>query len=125
MRLLFATLMLACFAGLTSLAQELPPPEKHAKVLFENDEVRILRYAFPPGAKGEMHAHPDSVGIPLTDGHTRVTSADGKTSESNPKAGDAKFRPALKHAVENIGDKPYEGIIVELKCKPAAKSATK
>jgi len=124
MRLLLATVLLACFAGLNSLAQELPPPEKHAKVLFENDEVRILRYSFQPGEKGEMHTHPDNVTIPLTDGHLRVTSA-GKTAESNAKAGDVKFRPALKHAVENIGDKPYEGIIVELKCKSAAKSATK
>jgi beta-alanine degradation protein BauB len=125
MRLLLATVMLACFAGLNSLAQELPPPEKQAKVLFENDEVRILRFAFQPGEKGEMHTHPDNVSIPLTDGHLRVTSKEGKTTESNAKADDAKFRPALEHAVENIGDKPYEGIIVELKCKPAAKSATK
>lgn len=67
-----------------------------------------------------MHSHPNNVSIPLNDSHLRVTSGDGKTTEVNGKAGDAKYRPAFKHSVENIGDKPYEGIIVELKGKPAA-----
>ena len=117
----FLTAVLVFCAGLgAAFAQELPPPERQAKVLFENDEVRILRFTYTPGDKSDMHSHPNNVAIPLTDSHVRVTSGDGKITESNGKAGDARYRVAFKHAVENIGDKPYEGIIVELKCKPGA-----
>jgi oxalate decarboxylase/phosphoglucose isomerase-like protein (cupin superfamily) len=84
----------------------------------------VSRGFIEPGDKAEMHSHPDNVAIPLTDSHVRVTSGDGKTTEVNGKAHDVRYRPAFKHAVENIGDKPYEGIIVELKCKsPGAKTA--
>ena len=124
MRRAFVTAALVCAAGLTAWCQQLPTPEKQAKVLFENDQVRILRYVYQPGEKGQIHSHPDNVGIPLSDGHLRITSVEGKTTESTAKAGDAKFRPAFQHAVENIGDKPYEGIIVELKCKPTEAKTT-
>jgi beta-alanine degradation protein BauB len=98
---------------------QLPQPEKLAKIVAENDQVRVLHFRYDPGVKSEMHSHPDNVSIPLVDSHLRVTSGEGKTTETNGRAGDARYRPAFKHAVENIGDKPYEGIIVELKCKPA------
>jgi len=124
MRAFFLTSVLICLAGLTAWAQQLPAPEKQAKVVFENDQVRVLRFVYLPGDKAEIHSHPDNVAIPLTDSHLRVTSVDGKTTEVNGKAHDVRYRPAFKHAVENIGDKPYEGIIVELKCKsPEAKTA--
>jgi quercetin dioxygenase-like cupin family protein len=100
-------------------AVQLPPPEKLAKVVAENDQVRVLHFKYDAGVKSELHSHPDNVSIPLVDSHLRVTNAEGKTTETNGKAGDARYRPALKHAVENIGDKPYEGIIVELKCRSA------
>jgi quercetin dioxygenase-like cupin family protein len=104
-------------------AVQLPQPETVAKVVAENDQVRVLHFTYGPGAKSEMHSHPDNVSIPLADSHLRVTSGEGKTTETTGKAGDARYRPALKHAVENIGDKAYEGIIVELKCKSAETKA--
>jgi quercetin dioxygenase-like cupin family protein len=124
MRAFLLTTVLVCLTGLTAWAQQLPAPEKQAKIVFENDEVRILRAVYQPGDKSAMHSHPDNVAIPLTDSHVRVTSEDGKTTEVTRKAGDASYRAAHKHAVENIGDKAYEAIIVELKCKsPGAKTA--
>jgi quercetin dioxygenase-like cupin family protein len=126
MRVFMFTAVLLCLAAFSVSAQQLPAPEKQATVVFENDQVRILRFVYQPGDKAEVHSHPDNVAIPLTDSHLRVTSVDGKTTEVNGKAHDVRYRPAFKHAVENIGDKPYEGIIVELKCKsPEAKTAAK
>jgi quercetin dioxygenase-like cupin family protein len=125
MRRFLVTAALVCAAGLTAWCQQLPTPEKQAKILFENDQVRILQFVYHPGDKSPMHSHPDNVAIALTDSHVRVIAPDGKVSEASGKAGTAKFRPAFQHSVENIGDKDYEGIIVELKCKPAeAKTAT-
>ncbi len=108
-----------CVVAFTAWGQQLPAPEKQANVLFENDQVRVLQFVYQPGDKSPMHSHPDNVAIALTDSHVRVLAPDGKVTEASGKAGTAKFRPAFQHSVENIGDKPYEGIIVELKCKPA------
>jgi hypothetical protein len=40
---------------------------------------------------------------------------DGEISEVHAESGSASWRPALTHAVENIGTQPMEGIIVEPK----------
>ncbi len=87
----------------------------HHKLEFENDRVRVLRGRVPPGGKTAMHAHPANVVILLTDVRVRSTSADGKTEETSGKAGEVLWREPLKHTSENIGDKPFEVIIVELK----------
>ena len=62
-----------------------------------------------------MHAHPDYVAVNLTDSHQKITDADGKINDVTRKAGDAAFTPSLKHAEENMSDKPFEVVIVELK----------
>lgn len=97
----------------------------HTKVEFENDQVRVLRYHYAPKEVSPMHEHPDNVQIMLTDTKNRVTSADGKKTESGGKMGDANWRPATKHSVENIGDQPFEGILVEFKGGSKTASASK
>ncbi len=93
---------------------------KHVKVEFENDQVRVLRYRYEPRDNSNMHNHPNNVQILLTDTDNKITTPDGKTTETHGKAGEVRWRPATTHMVENIGDKPFEGILVELKGKPAA-----
>lgn len=97
---------------------------KHSKVEFENDQVRVIRYHFDPGEKSAMHGHPDNVQVILTDAKANVTTPDGKTTPSSGKAGEVRWRQAAQHAVQNTGDKPFEGILVEMKGS-AAKSAGK
>ena len=88
---------------------------EHHKLEFENDRVRVLRGRVAPGAKTAMHGHPGNVVIVLSDVRVRNTLADGKTEETSAKAGEALWREPLKHVSENIGDKPFEVIIVEMK----------
>jgi len=85
------------------------------KVEFENDRVRVLRVKSGAKEKSPMHGHPANAVIPLTDVRVRSTLPDGKTEETSLKAGEAVWRPALKHASENMTDKPFEVVIVELK----------
>jgi beta-alanine degradation protein BauB len=95
----------------------------HHKVEIDNEYVRVERYAIPKGEKAPMHDHATNVQVALTNADTRVTTPDGKTTESHAKAGEARYRPALTHQVDNIGDR-YEGVLVVLKgaaAKPAAK----
>jgi quercetin dioxygenase-like cupin family protein len=88
---------------------------KHSKVEFENEQVRVIRYHFEPGDKTPMHGHPDNVQVLLTDTNVDVTTPDGKTAPSAGKAGDARWRPAGQHAVQNTGGNPFDGILVEMK----------
>jgi quercetin dioxygenase-like cupin family protein len=91
----------------------------HHKVVFENGQVRVVRWEIAPGDKTLNHSHPNNLNINLTDYNGRVTAPDGKTSDIHAKAGSVGWREAGVHVVENIGDQPMEGIIVEPK-KPAS-----
>jgi len=93
---------------------------KHYKVEFENDQVRVLRITYGPHEKSVMHQHPGSVAVFLADGQARFTLPDGKTQDAPIKAGATQWEASGKHLPENIGDKPFELVLVELKGKPTA-----
>ncbi len=92
----------------------------HHKVVFENDQIRVVRWVVSAGDKTGKHSHPASLIVLLTDYDARVTTGDGKSTEVHSKAGSALWREALTHVVENIGQHPMEGIIVEPKKAAAA-----
>ena len=119
MSVLFVTLVLV-FASATAMAQDpVKVDPKHYKVQFENDRVRVLRITYGPHEKSVMHAHPASVAVYITDINVKFTLPDGKTEEVHGKAGETSWTAAGKHLPENMSDKPFEGILVELKAKPA------
>jgi quercetin dioxygenase-like cupin family protein len=89
-------------------------PEHH-KVEFENDRVRVLRINFKPHDKTKEHDHPNGVAIFLTDVKAKFALGDGKTREGSNKRGEAIWAAAERHAVENVGSKSAEVILVELK----------
>jgi quercetin dioxygenase-like cupin family protein len=93
---------------------------KHYKVEFENDSVRVLRITYPAHEKSVMHHHPNSVAVFLTDGKSQFTLPDGKTQDAPVKAGEVRWTDAGEHQPANVGDKPFELILVELKPKKAA-----
>ena len=45
---------------------------KHYKVMFENDQVRILKITYGPKEKSVMHEHPNAVAVFLTDGQINI-----------------------------------------------------
>jgi len=90
---------------------------KHYTVISENDEVRILKVHYGPHEKSVMHSHPDAVAVFLTGSKGRFTTPDGKTQDTTFQPGQALFTPAQTHLPENLGDKPFDLILVELKGK--------
>jgi len=86
---------------------------KQAKVLVDNDKVRVIHATFKKGDKVPAHSHPDIVVYILKEGKVKFTNADGKVVESDPKVGEAFFRPAVTHSHEHLEDS--EAVIVELK----------
>ena len=124
MRRVMFLVAMACLAVLTAKAQDPAKVDpKHCKVEFENAQVRVLRFTLGPHEKLPMHEHPASVLISMTDSHGKEIFPDGKEVDRQAKAGEVRWRDAVKHANENLGDKPTESIVVELKAKPAKAAA--
>jgi quercetin dioxygenase-like cupin family protein len=94
---------------------------KHYTVAFETDQVRVLKAHYGPGEKSTMHSHPNTVAMFLTDAKGRFTFPDGKSEDFNGKAGDVIWNEAKVHLPENIGDKAFDVVLVELKGKSSTK----
>ncbi len=109
--------------GNTEALDPLKVDPKHYKVDVENDQVRVIRFHLGPKESSPMHSHPPNVLVALKDGHVKVTGKDGKAREITRKAGDVTYRPAETHTVENLGDKEYESVVVELKHASAASTS--
>ena len=115
--LLSAVLIFGFLAEL-ALAQDATIVDSaHYNVEFENEHVRVLRITYGPGEKSVMHEHPDGVVVILTDQSVNFTFPDGKTEQITAKAGETIWAPGAKHLPENVGDKPFEVILVEMKVK--------
>jgi ketosteroid isomerase-like protein len=113
-------LAFSLLASVTALAQDAATADpRHYKVEFENDKVRVLRVRANPRDKTAVHSHPDAVAIAVTDAKLRHSFPDGKAQDAELKAGSATWTPAVTHAGENLGGRPLEVILVELK-SPAA-----
>lgn len=114
----------AALAGPAAAQDPAKVDAKHYKVEFENDQVRVLRISYAPKEKSVMHEHPNAVAVFLTDGKVKFGKPDGKSQDADVKAGTAQWSPGGKHLPENVGDKPFEVVLVELKGK-AAKAPAK
>jgi quercetin dioxygenase-like cupin family protein len=82
---------------------------------FENDRVRVLESILPPGGKEKMHSHPSYVVYVIKGGTIRNHFPDGKTVDTELKAGDVIYRDPVTHWGENIGTTEIDEILVELK----------
>jgi quercetin dioxygenase-like cupin family protein len=88
---------------------------QHYSVEAENERVRVLRVKYGPREKSKMHSHPALVAVFLTTGRIRFTYPDGKSEEITGEAGQALLLDAVEHDPENVSDRPFEAILVELK----------
>ena len=112
-------LSFVCLAASAALAQDpVKVDPQHYKVIFENDQVRVLQIHYGPHEKSVMHSHPDGVVVYESDVHMKMTTPDGKSVESSGKAHDSQWTPAGAHLPENLTDKPVDAVLVELKTKP-------
>jgi len=88
----------------------------HYKVEFENNQVRVVRVKVGPHEAIPMHEHTlNRVTVFLTDQVDQLTSSDGKMETAQHKAGDVTWGTAIKHREQNMGDKAFELVIVDIK----------
>ncbi len=89
---------------------------KHYKLEFENDQVRVMRVKIGPHQATPLHEHVlNRVVTYITEQKFRITSTDGKVEDQEHKAGDAVWGVPTSHKEENLSDKPFEAVVVELK----------
>ena len=87
----------------------------HYQIESEDERVRILRVRYGPREKSTMHGHPACVAVFLTAARVRFTYPDGRTEEMSVSPGQAQVMTQTDHLPENIGDSPFELVLIELK----------
>ncbi len=106
----------ATFFSIATLGEDAVKADpQHYTVEFENDRVRVIRIKYGPGEKSVMHTHGPHVAIFLTDNSVRMTLPDGTSSEVTGEFGATLWTDADEHLPENLSDKPFELVLVELK----------
>jgi hypothetical protein len=84
------------------------------RLLWENDDVRVLEYRDQPGQETTPHSHPNSILVALTDFQRRL-SIGSHVRDVALNAGSAQWLPAQSHSGRNTGTTPTWTILVELK----------
>ena len=85
------------------------------KVLFENEQVRLLEVVMEPGSSTEMHSHPDNLVYILSDGKYAFTDPAGEQAEFDVSPGAVFWMEATDHATDNIGDTTIRALMFEPK----------
>jgi len=95
-------------------------PGSH-RVLFENDDVRVLEVTIAAGHREPEHTHRDP-SVMIVDGPARIRYYQGDTltfsSPPDPVPTETRaswMAPEGPHSVENVDDHPYHAVRVELK----------
>ena len=90
--------------------------QKNYRVEFENNQVRVVRVKAAPKETLPLHEHAvNRVSVLLTDQDFRITAADGTVQNPKRKAGEVAWGTPVTHTEENLSEKPFESIMVELK----------
>ena len=87
---------------------------QYAKVIFENDKVRVVDLKLKPGQKIPMHTHSAYFTYAFNPFSYRSTSPDGKAKTRTAKAGEVSWYEAESHAVDGLA-KEGRVLVVELK----------
>ena len=85
---------------------------KSAKVIFENDVVRVIEITMKKGQRIPMHSHNKGLSYSLNEGRIRSMNEDGKSMAFKVRRGEVSWSDAdgaETHAVENLG-----GVLREL-----------
>ena len=84
-----------------------------AKVIFENDKIRVIELNWNKGLKIPMHIHPANFVYAITALRYKSTPAKGRAETRVMKAGEVSWSDGESHAVEALG-KSGRALVVEL-----------
>ena len=112
---------LVCGLSAPAVAQTAPPayegdPSVY-KIIFEDQNFRVIAATWQAGQSDKPHSHSvGSLGYALTDCALKLTSADGKVTNINPKAGHANtVAMTPSHTATNVGPSECRVLLIERK----------
>lgn len=85
------------------------------KLVFENDQVRLLEVTFKAGAKIAPHWHPDHAAYVLEAGELTITPEGKEAQVFKAEVGKAFFIPSETHSAVNTGKTTVRALVIELK----------
>ena len=86
-----------------------------AKVVLDNDKVRVIELNMPPGSSTGMHSHGDNLVVFLSPGSAIQTMADGTTRTLERKPGEVLWSDPVTHETKNTGKSATRTLVIELK----------
>ena len=90
-------------------------PDK-AKIILENEYVRVIEYSLKPGEKDSAHTHPPKTSYVISGGTLRVFPENEKPFDAEEVKGTAEWADKRgKHYVENIGITTVTILLTEIK----------
>jgi hypothetical protein len=132
MRVVFQILLIVTALTVTLKTAKAQDPVKvdpaHYVILYENDEVRVLKFDDMPGDVVPKHSHPRYkvyVVTPATreffslDKTTQLCAKDGTTKQLIPN-NNPSWQSPVTHCERNNGTEPTHLIVIE--CKKASKT---
>jgi hypothetical protein len=94
-----------------------------AKIVFENELVIVKDVTLQPGEANFLHEHKYPQVYVLLEG-SRITGDLKRKAAPAGQLGRIGYEMPAKHEGFNVGDKVHRYIVIELKDKPGAASAT-
>jgi quercetin dioxygenase-like cupin family protein len=88
------------------------------QLVFEDDAVRIWRIELEPGEEAGWHTHYlDYTTVVLEGDVVERPNADGTVDRIEVRPGQLMrwYDGTLRHALRNVGTKPFRNVIVEIK----------
>lgn len=117
------------FAANTTKAQDPVAVDPNYKVLYENDDVRVLQYDDKPGHFVKKHSHPQYAVYVLATAKRKFFSGNCTSSIAPPsvtlKRGSVLLKPATTHCEANSGKTDTHLVIVEFKKQQATAALLK
>ena len=87
---------------------------ENAKVIFENDRIRVVELNWKKGLKIGMHTHPANLVYAITPLKYKSTPPAGRSETRDMKAGGTFWSEGESHAVEALGE-VGRALVFELK----------
>jgi beta-alanine degradation protein BauB len=88
---------------------------QHFRTIFENEQLRVLHLSIGPRAETEDVQFSAGALITLQDSRTISTWRDGKIRDDQRAAGSVSWEQSGLHSIKNMGDKPVDSLLLELK----------
>jgi len=106
-------------------AQDRTGPPEAAKVLLDDERVRVTELRVAPGGRVALEGHSYQFVYMLTDGSLIITPPGKTPFELTLKSGEVSLLPSQSTETHNDGDKEVRAVVVEIKrsARPPAPAA--